>query len=58
MIYLPITLEIDEPEQIDAPLAMQSALTDEIPRSSKKVKSVDIILDDAPKDGKALGIFN
>jgi len=45
-------LEIDEPEQLEAPMAMQSLQSDELPRSSKKMKSVDIVLDDVPKDGE------
>lgn len=49
LIYLPVTLEIDEPEQLDVPLAPIMPSED----SSNRIKAVDIVLsNDAPKDGK------
>lgn len=60
-MYLPVTLEIDEPEQLDVPVGMGQVSQSQDPEtspSSKKVKTVDIVLRDAPKDGNYPGVFN
>jgi COMPASS component SWD1 len=51
LVYLPVTLEIDEPEQLDGPLPFQpptqpGAST----KQAKKVKPVEIVLQDIAKD--------
>lgn len=52
LVYLPVTLEIDEPEQTDGPLLQPPTQPGTPTKQSKKVKPVDIVLLDVVRDGK------
>lgn len=57
LIYLPIAPDIDEPE-IENPLSIPAPHTHpETPAKSRRLKTVDIDLKEAPKDGIILFKF-
>lgn len=61
--YLPVTLEIDEPENVDGPLMAQNSQmlttcdSGTPTKSPKRMKAIDIDLKDAPREGNLLVFF-